>query len=99
MVSQRTKAALGAAKARGRRLGGFRGYIPSAADREAAKAARSAGARERAAVILPVIRELQAAGVTSLAGIARELSERGVATPRGAGAWQAVQVQRVLRAA
>ena len=46
----------------------------------------------------PVIRELQAAGVSSLAAIARELSAKGVTIPRGAGAWQAVQVARVLRA-
>jgi DNA invertase Pin-like site-specific DNA recombinase len=99
MVSQRTKVALAAAKARGQRLGGFRGYVPSAADRAAAADARAAAARERAGQVLPLVQEIQAAGVTSLAGIARELTKRGVPTPQGAGAWQAVQVQRVLRAA
>jgi DNA invertase Pin-like site-specific DNA recombinase len=33
MISQRTKAALASAKARGTRLGGFRGYVPSCKDR------------------------------------------------------------------
>jgi DNA invertase Pin-like site-specific DNA recombinase len=96
MVSQRTRAALAAAKARGQRLGGFRGYVPSETDRAQAARARTAMARERAGQVLPMIRELQAAGITSLAGIARELSKRGVPTPRGAGTWQAVQVARVL---
>jgi hypothetical protein len=40
--------------------------------------------------MLPIVREVQAAGIVSLQGIAREL------TRRGTGAWQAVQVQRVL---
>jgi DNA invertase Pin-like site-specific DNA recombinase len=96
MVSKRTKDALAAAKVRGQRLGGFRGYVPSETDRARAARARAETARERAGQVLPMIRELQAAGITSLAGIARELSKRGVPTPRGAGAWQAVQVARVL---
>jgi len=43
-----------------------------------------------------VIRELQANGVTSLAGIAAALNERGIPTASGQGPWQAVQVSRVL---
>ena len=58
--------------------------------------ARAETARERAAEVLPEIRKLQAAGITSLSGIARELTQSGVPTPRGAGAWQAVQVARVM---
>lgn len=96
-ISARTKAALAAAKARGRTLGGFRGYRPSEEDRKAAAAARTTKAQASAAAVLPTIRELQAAGITSLGGIARELSRRGIPTTRGAGAWQAVQVQRVLK--
>jgi hypothetical protein len=52
-------------------------------------------ADEKASRIMPAIRELQAAGVTSLAGIAIGLNDQGIPTPRG-GQWQAVQVQRVL---
>ena len=48
--------------------------------------------------MLPVIRELQAAGATSLRQIAAGLNERNITTPRG-GEWSAVQVQRVLTAA
>lgn len=98
-ISARTKAALAAAKARGTTLGGFRGYTPSEADRAAAVEAKAAKARQAAAAVLPIIRELQAAGITTLGGIARELGRRGIPTPGGAGAWQAVQVQRVLKRA
>src|SRR3954471_20675515 len=96
MVSKLTKDALAAAKARGQRLGGFRGYVPSETNRAQAARARTAMARERASQVLPLVQEIRAAGITSLAGIARELSRRSVPTPRGAGAWQAVQVARVL---
>src|SRR4051794_29467302 len=99
MVSKRTRDALVAAKARGQRLGGFRGHVPSETNRAQAARARAAVSRERAVQVLPVIRGIRAAGTTSLSGVARELTQRGVPTPRGAGEWQAVQVQRVLRAA
>ena len=73
--------------------------MPSEADRAAAASARAAVAQERAGQVLPLVQETQAAGVTSLAGIARELTRRGVPTPQAAGDRQAVQVQRVLRVA
>jgi DNA invertase Pin-like site-specific DNA recombinase len=95
-ISARTKAALAAAKARGTQLGGFRGYSFSAADHAAAAERKILKAQRTAAAVLPVLRELQAAGIVSLSGMARALTERGVPTPGGAGRWQAVQVQRVL---
>jgi hypothetical protein len=39
---------------------------------------------------------LQAAGVTSLAGIAAALNERRIPTASGRGTWQSVQVSRAL---
>ena len=48
-----------------------------------------------AANVLPVMRELQAAGVTSRNAIAGELNRRGVKTARG-GAWTHVTVGNVL---
>src|SRR4051795_13215080 len=89
----------GMLKTSGQRLGGFRGYVPSETNRAQAARARAAVAQERAARVLPVVREIQAAGTAALSGIARELTQRGVPTPRGAGEWQAVQVARVLKAA
>ena len=97
MISARTKAALAAAKKRGKKLGGDRGTIPSKAVRAKAKAARAARANARAGDIGPTIRELQAAGATSLRAIAAGLSERGIPTALGKGKWSAQQVARVLQ--
>jgi hypothetical protein len=57
--------------------------------------ARQVRADQKAAELAPTIAELQAAGVTSLRGIARALNERGIHPPRGHG-WQATQVRRLL---
>jgi DNA invertase Pin-like site-specific DNA recombinase len=96
MISARTRAALAAAKARGVKLGGDRGNIRAIAaeGRRIAAARRAAKANRRAADVAPVVRELQAGGL-SLRGIAAELDERGIPTPQG-GTWSAVQVSRVL---
>jgi DNA invertase Pin-like site-specific DNA recombinase len=96
LISSRTKAALAAAKARGTQLGGFRGYVPTDADRASSTAARRKKARERAQDIRPVIDEIRAGGITSATGIARELTGREIPTPRGSSRWNAVQVQRLL---
>jgi DNA invertase Pin-like site-specific DNA recombinase len=95
-ISARTKAALAAAKARGTVLGGFRGYVPSAADRATAAATQAAKARATAAAILPTVREIQAAGIVSLNGVARELTRRRIPTPRGNSSWHAAQVRNLL---
>lgn len=96
MISQRTKAALQAAKARGQKLGGFRGSVISEDARQASRAAAQAKAKARAADLLPVIDEIRECGVTSLQGIAGALTAKGIPTARGRSEWSAVQVQRVL---
>ena len=58
-------------------------------------AARQEAAGAFAAAVLPVIREIQASGISSLRGVAKALSERNVRTARG-GAWTAVQVGDIL---
>ena len=95
-ISERTKAALQAAKARGKRLGGYRGgaKIDNAA-RAASLASRKAIAEARAADLASVIAELRAAGA-SMTGVARALSERGIPTARGAAKWNETQVARVI---
>jgi DNA invertase Pin-like site-specific DNA recombinase len=95
LISQRTKVALAAAKARGQVLGGDRGGRNTQAIREAGAAAMKSKADERAADVAPLIAELQAAGAASLRAIADGLNDRGITTPRG-GAWSAVQVQRAM---
>ncbi len=95
-ISDRTKAALQAAKARGVKLGGNRGVELTEATREAGRAARTAKADAHAADLGPTIVELQQQGITSLNGIAKALNDKGIPTPRGIGQWKANQVMRVL---
>jgi DNA invertase Pin-like site-specific DNA recombinase len=96
LISTRTKAALVAAKSRGRRLGGDRGSVPSGEAQLAGRAAQSRRAAQRAADIAPVIADIRTEGVTTLHGIAVALVERGISTPRGHRLWTATQVFRTL---
>ena len=92
MISERTKAALAAAKKRGQRLGN-----PNLA--EAAKlgtAAVKANARRFAANVRPIIEEIMRGGATSANAIAAKLNERNVRTARG-GKWSHMQVGAILR--
>jgi DNA invertase Pin-like site-specific DNA recombinase len=92
MISQRTKAALAAAKAKGTKLGG-----PKLAQARLKGHAGNRKAADRfAANVQPIIAQIRASGVTSLRKIAGVLQARGVATARG-GAWNAVQVANVER--
>ena len=91
MISERTKAALAAAKARGVRLGG---PDPAKARGEAAKVNR-AKAKSFAANVNPIIKEIQASGVVTLRAIAATLNARGVPTARG-GRWGSSGVANVL---
>lgn len=93
MISARTKAALAAAKERGKVLGGFRGYKVNPAEGTAARQAR---ASEFKLQVAEVMAEARQNGAESLSEIARELNSRGVKTRRG-GLWQAVQVQRAMK--
>jgi DNA invertase Pin-like site-specific DNA recombinase len=94
IISERTKAALQAAKARGARLGN-----PRLAEARAAVNARSqASADTFATTVTPAIREAQAAGAKSLREIAAALNAGGIPTARG-GRWEAQTVANVLRRA
>jgi DNA invertase Pin-like site-specific DNA recombinase len=94
LISQRTREALKAAKARGVVLGNPR----LAATLAKAVASNKAEADRFAANVRPVIEQIRAAGATSLRAIARALEARGVPTARG-GTWTAVQVTEILRRA
>ena len=74
MISERTKAALAAAKRRGVKLGGRF----TAKHVKLAVAARQEKARARASDLVPIVQELQAAGCESLRAIAAGLEERGI---------------------
>jgi DNA invertase Pin-like site-specific DNA recombinase len=95
MISARTKAALAAAKRRGKKLGGDRGARLTAKARAAGRAVLMARAQERASDLAATIKELQAAGCESLRAIAEGLEGRGIPAARG-GKWSAVQVARLL---
>lgn len=91
LISERTRAALARAKTNGVRLGN-----PHLAD-VAAKgtAATKAQADSFAANLLPLIRQLQASGITTIRAIADELNARGVRTARG-GTWHPATVHGLL---
>jgi DNA invertase Pin-like site-specific DNA recombinase len=91
LIAQRTRDALQAAKARGTKLGNPK----LAAARESAIQGNRAAAERYATNVLPVIREIQASGITTLRGVARALTARGIATARG-GEWSPVQVRDIL---
>jgi DNA invertase Pin-like site-specific DNA recombinase len=101
MISRRTKAALAAAKARGVRLGGDRGYRPETPPdarkgSAAAAKARTLVATRAALGVIPAIEAARAAGAGSLHAIAAHLTGHGIATPSGQGMWTATAVRRAL---
>lgn len=89
--SERTKAALAAAKARGVKLGN-----PNLRS-NGAGVARKRQARAFARDVLPAIAKAQKAGCATLTELAEALSARGIKTPTGRPNWSPEQVRRVLR--
>src|SRR5262245_1476603 len=94
LISTRTRQALAAAKARGVTLGNPKLYVA----RRSAVEAVSAEADRFAANVLPIIKEAQKAGATTLREIAAALNARGVATARG-GQWHPKSVSNILERA
>jgi DNA invertase Pin-like site-specific DNA recombinase len=97
-ISARTKAALAAAKRKGVKLGATDHQQiarHAAKGNRASRVALKIKADAFAADVLPIIRDIQASGTTTLAGIAWELNERGIQTARS-GQWYAGSVRAVL---
>ncbi len=92
LISDRTKAALAAAKARGTALGGWKGG--PVVDGRLGVEANRAKASAFAADVGPLVGEMSARGL-SLRQIAAELTRQGVQTARG-GQWTAAAVRAVL---
>jgi DNA invertase Pin-like site-specific DNA recombinase len=98
-ISRRTTEAMAVAKARGMKLGNPNG---AASLRRAGKggaalrAAVSANAAAFVTDLAPVLKDIRAAGHTSLRAIASELAARGIRTRRG-GKWHVGNVENLLR--
>lgn len=93
-ISRRTKAALAAAKARGQVLGSPNpraGGLAVSVHLRARKAATIAK-------VMPIVRDLQALGMTTTRQIAEALTQRGIQTATGATTWHSAQVSRLLAA-
>ena len=87
LISERTKAALKAAKARGVKLGRHGAEVLAPKFKEEA--------RQRAKALGPVIAEMKGEGL-SLARMATELNKRKMPTPRG-GRWDHSSVRNVVK--
>jgi len=90
-ISQRTKEALAAAKARGIKLGSPCPEKGGALGR----AVQMEKAELFAGNVLPLLRELQDNGVGTYYGLAKALRMRGIPTARG-GRWEATTVRNLL---
>ena len=95
LIAERTRAALAIRKARGTPLGNPQNAPEAAA---IGRAAQITQADRFAAETLPVIRALQATGITTLAALATALNARAIPTARG-GQWHVSTVRNVLRRA
>ena len=98
LISERTKAALAAAKAHGVKLGnpnGARALRGKQVGNKQAVAAVKANAEHRAANVRTIVDDLRAQGITSVRAVAAELNELSILTARG-GAWHPTSASRLL---
>lgn len=98
LISERTKAALAAAKARGVKLGnpnGARALRGKQTGNKEAVVAIKRKAQEHAGNLRSILDDVRAQGITSVRKITDELNRRGILAPRG-GEWQPTTVVRLL---
>ncbi|HEV2533332.1 recombinase family protein [Phenylobacterium sp.] len=96
LISQRTKDALRAAKAKGTKLGNPSLIAGSPIQALRASAVASARAKAWARDVLPYIEAARKAGAVTLSDLAEALECRGVRAARGGTRWSPSQVQRIL---
>ncbi|MFC0386875.1 recombinase family protein [Muricoccus vinaceus] len=97
LISERTRVALAAARARGAVLGGNRGWRPPTPPCAVAAAqARQEEAIRTAHRLALEVEAIRVEGVTTHLGLARALTRRGVPTPQGRAVWTHTTVARVI---
>ena len=92
LIADRTRVALAAKKAAGAKLGNRTNLAEASAK---GATANRAAADAFAANVLPIIRQVEAAGATGYRAIAAALNARGVRTARG-GEWHATTVRNLM---
>jgi DNA invertase Pin-like site-specific DNA recombinase len=97
MISQRTKDALRAVKARGVVLGNPHIVAGDRSAQRAGRRTQRARSQQRHSDLLPHVRDAQAAGAKSLRAIAAKLTSWSIPPPSGGATWHASQVRRVLK--
>ena len=98
LISERTKAALAAAKARGVKLGnpnGARALRGKQTGNAEAVASIRSKAQGRAENLRAIVGDMRKQGIVGIRKIAEALNARGILTPRG-GQWHATSAARVL---
>ena len=96
-ISERTKAALAAAKARGVKLGGYRGYDGNKDDLITATRAKKQKADDTALMLKPILRRINPDESLSYRKVAETLNYEGVLTPSGKGQWHASTVKNLYQ--
>jgi len=94
----RVKESLHQAKLRGVRLGSPKCYLTDTDRKKGSKIGaevRTEKARAKAKDIMEIVDDIMQCGIISLKGIARELTKRGVPTPRGKANWYPATVKRL----
>lgn len=94
-ISERTKAALAEARRRGVKLGNPQNLSNRSLGTRNSAIVRAKRAKLYTQDAISLIEEIEAAGIGTLSGVARELASRGIPTPRGLLAWSPMQVRRV----
>jgi DNA invertase Pin-like site-specific DNA recombinase len=95
IISERTRAGLAIAKAKGVKLGGRTGTSGNPAGLAKACQVIAAKSAARIADLAPVVEEIRAAGFVSCKAVARQLNARGIIPARG-GRWSSSTASFVL---
>jgi DNA invertase Pin-like site-specific DNA recombinase len=94
-ISARVKAALAARKRRGLTQKSNLDERARRKGQQASRASRQAAAQKRAWDLMPIVKELRAAGAHSPLALLEALNTRGIPAPRG-GRWRSSQLHRLL---